>query len=317
MPVPRGVRRCKVRFKGGRLQVPWADAAECLRSGEKKPLFNASWASWRTASQRARPALPELPNVVNPSAARPARGPSTSTRPPACPVQDALPPEGEDRRISYNERQRLMGMASYQERPHGLVTGFVQRKRHHARARDLRQHSDLYKDDLKSFDDRRYRELGGRLQTISKTSNAHARGVWVEIVTRSSRGSTRRGGARLTSFWPGVRRIRGTHRVPPGLKMTEPGHHKPPDAPRRDHRASGDSLTYAGNVPGTWGISATTHATLRRPSSPPWVLIRITLHADGAGPRRATRIPGRWRAAFEGQRTGVPSSHDRSRLPVL
>ena len=48
----------------------------------------------------------------------------------------------------------------------------------------LRPHIDLYKVDLKSFDDRRYRELGGRLQPILDTiAWLHRAGVWLEIVT--------------------------------------------------------------------------------------------------------------------------------------
>ena len=48
----------------------------------------------------------------------------------------------------------------------------------------LRPHIDLYKVDLKSFNDRRYRELGGRLEPILDTiRHLHASGVWVEIVT--------------------------------------------------------------------------------------------------------------------------------------
>ena len=48
----------------------------------------------------------------------------------------------------------------------------------------LRPWIDLYKVDLKSFDDRHYRELGGRLEPILDTiRRLHAMGVWVEIVT--------------------------------------------------------------------------------------------------------------------------------------
>ena len=48
----------------------------------------------------------------------------------------------------------------------------------------LRPYVDLYKVDLKSFDDRHYRELGGRLSRSSTRSAGCTRsGVWVEIVT--------------------------------------------------------------------------------------------------------------------------------------
>jgi len=43
---------------------------------------------------------------------------------------------------------------------------------------------DLYKVDLKSFDDRHYRELGGRLQPILEHHPQFApHGIWIEIVT--------------------------------------------------------------------------------------------------------------------------------------
>src|SRR5678815_2586745 len=43
---------------------------------------------------------------------------------------------------------------------------------------------DRYKVDLKSFDDRHYRQLGGRIEPILETIRAlHEMGIWVEIVT--------------------------------------------------------------------------------------------------------------------------------------
>ena len=49
-------------------------------------------------------------------------------------------------------------------RAHGLATAFVSNGNGTPRVLEyLRPHLDLYKVDLKSFDDRRYRELGGRL----------------------------------------------------------------------------------------------------------------------------------------------------------
>ena len=43
---------------------------------------------------------------------------------------------------------------------------------------------DLYKVDLKSFDDRHYRRLGGHLQPILDTiRRLHEMGFWLEIVT--------------------------------------------------------------------------------------------------------------------------------------
>jgi len=48
----------------------------------------------------------------------------------------------------------------------------------------LRPHMDLYKVDLKGFDDRRYRELGGSLQTVLDTiKELRQMDFWVEVVT--------------------------------------------------------------------------------------------------------------------------------------
>src|SRR4030095_16808004 len=67
----------------------------------------------------------------------------------------------------------------------GLVTGFVSNGNGTDPGREHRRpHTDLYKVDLKSFNDRRYRELVGRLQPILDTiAWLHRAGVWLEIVT--------------------------------------------------------------------------------------------------------------------------------------
>ncbi len=48
----------------------------------------------------------------------------------------------------------------------------------------LKPHLDLFKIDLKGFDDKRYRELGGVLQNVLDTiSLAYRMGFWIEVVT--------------------------------------------------------------------------------------------------------------------------------------
>ena len=66
-----------------------------------------------------------------------------------------------------------------------MATGFVSNGNGTPEVlRYLRPWIDLYKVDLKGFDDRRYRELGGRLQPILDTiASLHEMGVWLEIVT--------------------------------------------------------------------------------------------------------------------------------------
>ncbi len=67
----------------------------------------------------------------------------------------------------------------------GLLTGFVSNGNATPEVlRYLRPWLDLYKVDLKSFNDRRYRELGGRLGPILDSIQLiHEMGFWLEIVT--------------------------------------------------------------------------------------------------------------------------------------
>ena len=71
----------------------------------------------------------------------------------------------------------------------------------------IRPWVDLYKVDLKSFDDRHYRQLGGRIDPILWTIRAlHDRGIWLEIVTLLIPGFNDSTDElqRLTSFVAGV-----------------------------------------------------------------------------------------------------------------
>ncbi len=70
-------------------------------------------------------------------------------------------------------------------RARGLVGSFVSNGNATPEVLDyLRPWVELYKVDLKSFDDRHYRKLGGLLRTVLDTIRLlHARGFWVEVVT--------------------------------------------------------------------------------------------------------------------------------------
>ena len=77
-------------------------------------------------------------------------------------------------------------MAVFQEaRAAGLLTGFVSNGNATPQVLEyLRPWVDLYKVDLKSFNDRHYRELGGRLQPVlDSLRRIHAMGFWLEVVT--------------------------------------------------------------------------------------------------------------------------------------
>jgi pyruvate formate lyase activating enzyme len=86
-------------------------------------------------------------------------------------------------------------------------------------------------------------------------------------------------------------------------------------------RAAGLRYVYAGNAPGRVGGLEHTHCHScgeRLITRYGYLIQEYRLTGEGACPSCATRIPGRWSAAFEGQRTAFPfRPHDRSRLSVI
>ena len=143
----------------------------------------------------------------------------------------------------------------------GLVTGFVSNGNGTNRVLEyIRPHIDLYKVDLKAPDDRRYRELGGRLAPILDTIQwLHDAGVWVEIVTllvpgfNDSESELRA----LTAFLAGVSpdipwHVTAFHQ---DYKMTDPANTTPAMLLRaaRIGQEAGLRYVYAGNQPGRVG----------------------------------------------------------------
>src|SRR5918995_3534932 len=190
---PGAMGVCKVRFNdAGTLRVPWGYVAgvQCDPI-EKKPFFHA-WPgalaysfgmlgcdlhcgycqNWVTSQALRDPAATAPPRDVNPEDL----------------AADALRQGARVLVSTYNEPLITVewAVAIFTEaREQGLVTGFVSNGNGTTRVLEyLRPHIDLYKVDLKSFDDRHYRELGGRLQPILDTiAWLHRAGVWVEVVT--------------------------------------------------------------------------------------------------------------------------------------
>ena len=201
---------------------------------------------------------------------------------------------------------------------HGLVTGFVSNGNGTTRVLEyLRPHIDLYKVDLKSFDDRHYRELGGRLQPILDTiAWLHDAGVWVEIVTLLVPGfndseSELRG---LTAFLAGVSpdipwHVTAFHQ---DYKMTDPANTTPAMLLRaaRDRPGGRPALRLCRQParPGRRLEHTSCHACGERLITRYGYLIQeYALTPDGACPDCSTPIPGRWSAAFEGQTPHFPS----------
>ncbi len=209
-------------------------------------------------------------------------------------------------------------MAIFREaRAAGLRTAFVSNGNATPEVLEyIRPHIDYYKVDLKSFDDRRYRELGGRLAPILDTiRRLHALDVWLEIVTLLVPGFNDDPDEidRLTAFVASVSpdipwHVTAFHQ---DYKMTD---HR--DAVDRDllhaadiGRRNGLRFVYAGNRPGQVGDLEDT----RCPGCGETVVSRLgyhvqnyTLTPNGACPSCGTAVPGRWDTRFGGQITDRP-----------
>jgi pyruvate formate lyase activating enzyme len=207
----------------------------------------------------------------------------------------------------------------------GLVTGYVSNGNGTPQVLDfIRPWVDLYKVDLKSFDDRHYRDLGGRLAPILDTiRRLHAMAFWVEIVTLLIPGFNdgRDELTRLTEFVAGVSpdipwHVTAFHG---DYKM-----HSPPNTTAdmlieaaAVGRAAGLRHVYAGNLPGQVGDLEHT----RCGDCGELLIARYGYHvrsyritADGTCPSCAAVVPGHWGAAFEGQIASHPFNPGGRRL---
>jgi pyruvate formate lyase activating enzyme len=337
-PIPDGaVGVCKVRFnQGGKLMVPWGyvGGVQC-DPVEKKPFFHAypGALAYSFGMLGCDLHCSYCQNWVTSQALRDPRAvaPPRDTTPQSL-VQDALRQGAKIVVSTYNEPLITSEWAVEifkAAREQGLVTGFVSNGNGTPQVLEyLRPHIDLYKVDLKSFDDRHYRELGGRLQPILDTiAWLHRSGVWVEIVTLLIPGfndsdQELRG---LTQFIASVSPDIPWHATAfhQDYKMTDPANTTAADLLRAATiaREAGLRFVYAGNLPGRVGdLEDTTcpscHETLV--SRYGYMIRKYNLSAEGTCPGCDAAIPGRWSAGFEGQRAAHPFlPHDRTRLSVF
>jgi pyruvate formate lyase activating enzyme len=327
-PIPEGQAGvCKVRFnQGGKLLVPWGyvGGVQCDPI-EKKPFFHAYpgalaysfgmlgcdlhcayCQNWVTSQALRDPGAVSPPLKATPEAL----------------VADAKRLGARALVSTYNEPLITSEWAVeifQAAKQAGLVTGFVSNGNGTPQVLDyIRPHVDLYKVDLKSFDDRHYRQLGGRLEPILRTIRAlHEMGLWLEIVTlvipgfNDSDDELRRAADFLAGVSPDIPwHLTAFHS---DYKMEET-----PNTPvetllrAAEHgKNAGLRYVYCGNLPGRVGDWENTRCHSCRElliARYGYLITDYRLTPEGKCPKCATAIPGRWAAKFDGQIASHPFS---------
>ncbi len=201
----------------------------------------------------------------------------------------------------------------------GLLTGFVSNGNGTPQVLEyLRPWVDLYKVDLKSFNDRHYRQLGGRLEPVRDTiRRLHEMEFWLEIVTLLVPGfndsdDELKG---LAEFLVDVSsdipwHVTAFHK---DYKMTEPDNTSAETLLRAAEigKKAGLRYVYAGNLPGQVGELEDTQCShcqellIKRYG---YRILLYELTPSGCCPSCSSSIPGRWDPSFRGQITSRPRS---------
>lgn len=335
-PIPDGQPGvCKVRFnRGGTLYAPWGYVAgvQCDPI-EKKPFFHAHpgalaysfgmlgcdlhcsyCQNWVTSQALRDPDAVSPPIEVDPELL----------------VKDALAQGAKVVVSTYNEPLITSEWAVEvfrAARRAGLLTAYVSNGNGTPQVLEyILPWIDLYKVDLKSFDDQHYRQLGGRLQPILDTIRSlHQMGVWLEIVTLLIPGFNDSDDElrSLTTFLANVSpdipwHVTAFHQ---DYKMTSPADTRPQDLLRAaaiGHEA-GLRYIYAGNLPGQVEDLEDTHChhcgelLIQRYG---YSIERYRLTPQGDCPACDTPLPGRWSKKFDGQIASRPFL-PRKRAPLV
>lgn len=305
---------CKVRFNsGGKLFVPWGyvAGAQCDPI-EKKPFFHVRPGALAFSFGMLGCDLHcgYCQNWVTSQALRdPAAGSLVRRATPEGLVESAIA-SGADVVVStYNEPLITAEWAVAvfrQAREARMLTGFVSNGNATPEVLEyLRPWVDLYKVDLKSFDDRRYRELGGRLQPIlDSLRRIYAMGFWLEVVTllvpgfNDSDDELRAMAGFLAGISPDIPwHVTAFHK---DYRMEDPDDTRPEDLARAAGigREAGLRYVYAGNIPGGVGNLEDTRCPgcgERLISRRGYRIREYRLTAEGTCPSCAVSIPGRWR----------------------
>jgi pyruvate formate lyase activating enzyme len=325
-PIPAGFAGvCKVRYnRGGTLYAPYGyvNSAFCDPI-EKKPFFHVSSGALAYSFGMLGCDLhcSYCQNWVTSQALRenvPGIRPLSAT--PEQLVDEAVRQGARALVSTYNEPLITAEWAAAVFRlakSAGLITGFVSNGNATPQVLEyLRPVLDLYKVDLKSFDEQHYHSLGGRLQPIlDSIRRIHQMGLWLEIVTllipgfNDSEGELSALAAFIASVSPDIPwHVTAFHK---DYRMTDPADTTPEMLLRAADigKRAGLRYVYAGNQPARVGDLENT----RCPSCHALLVERLGylirgyhLTADGRCPSCGLQIPGRWDSAFRGQIAAHP-----------
>ena len=311
-PGRRGI--CKVRWNDdGRLMVPGGYVAALQPDPvEKKPFYHA-YPGARALSFGMLGCDYHCAHCQNALTSQALRDPGAGVPPERVSADDIVGlAQREHARIltsTYNEPLITSEWAVEVFRAgkaRGLIGSYVSNGNATAEVLDyIRPWVDLYKVDLKGFDDRRYRGLGGVLQVVlDAIQMIHARGFWLEVVTllipgfNDSREELRDIVQFLHSISPDIPwHVTAFH---PDYKMTDRRSTSVRTLLRAAElgRAEGLRYVYAGNIPGAVGPFENTWC----PSCGALLIERVGYQirqnlltpTGGVCPGCATRIPGTW-----------------------
>ena len=336
-PIPEGQPGvCKVRFnRGGTLYVPWGyvGGVQCDPI-EKKPFFHAYPGALAYSFGMLGCDL-HCSYCQNWVTSQALRDPDAVSQPlratPEGLVKEALRQRAKVVVSTYNEPliTAEWAVAVFREaRAAGLQTAFVSNGNGTPQVLDyLRPWMDLYKVDLKSFDEQHYHQLGGRLKPILDTiRNLHQMGIWLEIVTllipgfNDSPDELRRMADFIAGISPDIPwHVTAFHS---DYKMNGSRDTTADDLFRAAEigRQAGLRYIYSGNLPGEVGDLENTrchHCRELVVERFGYLISGYRLTPDGHCPTCGTSIPGRWASSFDGQITARPFRPQRHALSHL
>ena len=332
-PIPDGAYGvCKVRFnEGGRLHVPWGyvGGVQC-DPVEKKPFFHVlPGADALTFGMLGCDFhCGYCQNWLTSQSLRDERATTNATDVTAESLVALA--ERQDARLivsSYNEPLITAEWAMEVFEParaRGFITGFVSKGNATPEALDfIRPLTDCYKIDLKTMNDRHYRQLGGVLaHVLDAIGLVHERGIWLEVLTLV-----------IPGFSDDPAELRAAARYIAGIDRNIPWH---VTAFHEDYKfrgmgnttadilvraceigaAEGLNFVYAGNLPGrvgrwehTWCPAC--HAPLVERLG--YHILSNRIGTGGACPGCGTRVPG----IFENPRGPSEPSRGHGRIRAV